>query len=175
MWSTGTVWGNIQVQDKLQCYSYLLSGFLSANTSSWNSSTRGWIHTVVFNKPHASSLYKLLCCHLIAFYSFIFMSWIWNVWQCAPLFNHASSKKENRIIECFGVEGIFKDHPVPIPLPLAGLPPTSSGCTGSHPTWPWTSPQMMAHPQLPRATYASASPPSEQTISSRATRCYTHK
>jgi len=68
------------------------------------------------------------------------------VWQCAPLFNHASSKKENKIIECFGVEGIFKDHPVPIPLPLAGLPPTSSGCTGSHPTCRGTSLQYAAHP-----------------------------
>ena len=31
------------------------------------------------------------------------------------------------------------------PLLRAGLPPTSSGCPGPHPTWPWALPGMMGH------------------------------
>jgi len=31
------------------------------------------------------------------------------------------------------------------PLPWAGLPPTSSGCPGPHPTWPWAPPGMGHH------------------------------
>ena len=30
----------------------------------------------------------------------------------------------------------LKTHTVPTPLLWAGLPPTSSGCPGCHPTWP---------------------------------------
>ena len=46
------------------------------------------------------------------------------------------------------------------PLPRAGLPPTSSGCPGPHPTWPWVPPGM-GHSQPLYAVCASASPPSQ--------------
>lgn len=40
---------------------------------------------------------------------------------------------------------IFRMHP--FPPPAVGLvPPSSSGCTGSHP-WPWAPPEM-EHPQI---------------------------
>jgi len=56
------------------------------------------------------------------------------------------------------LEGTFKDHLVPIPLPWAGTPSTKPGCSKSHQTLPWTLPGR-GHPQLLWATCASASPP----------------
>ena len=38
----------------------------------------------------------------------------------------------------------FQDHLVPTPA-AGGLPPTSSGCPGPHPTWPWAPPGMGHH------------------------------
>lgn len=32
----------------------------------------------------------------------------------------------------------LKEHPVPtFPLPWEAIPPTKSGSSGPHPTWPW--------------------------------------
>ena len=47
-----------------------------------------------------------------------------------------------RITERFGLEGISKPTQ---PLPWAWLSPTSSGCPGPHPTWPWAPPGMGHH------------------------------
>ena len=46
--------------------------------------------------------------------------------------------------EGFGLEGTSKPT-FPQPLPWAGLPHTSSGCPGPHPTWPWAPPGMGHH------------------------------
>jgi len=54
----------------------------------------------------------------------------------------------------------LKDKPVPTTLPLEEPPPTSSGCPGPHPMWPWTPPGM-EHPQLLWAACARASPSCE--------------
>jgi len=61
------------------------------------------------------------------------------------------------------VGGTSKPTP-PQPLPWAGLPSTSSGCPGLHPTWPWAPPGM-GHPQLLWAACASASSPSQWKMS----------
>jgi len=54
----------------------------------------------------------------------------------------------------------LKDHLVPTPPPWAGTPSTRPGCSELHPAWPWTLPGR-GHPQLLRAIYSSASPPSQ--------------
>lgn len=41
----------------------------------------------------------------------------------------------------------LKDHPLSMPLPGAGMPPTKSGCPQLHPTWSSALPGM-GHPQL---------------------------
>jgi len=51
------------------------------------------------------------------------------------------------------------------PLPLAGTPSTSPGCSQPRPTWPWTLPGR-GQPQLLWAAWAGASPPSGGRISS---------
>jgi len=58
------------------------------------------------------------------------------------------------------VERDIKAHPVPAPMPWAGLPPTSSGCPGPHPTWPGAPPGM-GHYTTSLGSCARASPPSE--------------
>ena len=71
----------------------------------------------------------------------------------------------------------LKDHHAPIPLPRAG-PPTSisntrPGCTGPHPTWPWT-PLVIGHPQ-PLWAACSSSEASIQTLKqSNVWIAYTH-
>jgi len=54
-----------------------------------------------------------------------------------------------------------KDHQVPVSLPQAGLPTSTSGsrpgCPGLHPTWSWT-PPAMGHPQPLWAACSSTSP-----------------
>ena len=50
----------------------------------------------------------------------------------------------HRITEWFGLEGSSKPTQ-PQPLLWAGLPPTSSGCPGPHPTWPLAPPGMGHH------------------------------
>ena len=55
-----------------------------------------------------------------------------------------SSSFVNRIIEWLRLEGTLKMIE-PQPLLWAGLPPTSSGCSGPHPTWPWAPPGMGHH------------------------------
>ena len=39
------------------------------------------------------------------------------------------------------------------PLPWAGLMPTSSGCPGPHPTWPWAPPGMWMLPKQKSRTF----------------------
>lgn len=51
----------------------------------------------------------------------------------------------------------LKDHLHPTPLPLAGLPPTISGCPKPQPIWPWMH-LGMKHPQPLKSTCSSASP-----------------
>ena len=54
-----------------------------------------------------------------------------------PLFEveHFDLKYFHGITEWFGLEGTSNANPSQ-PQPWAGLPPTSSGCPGPHPTWP---------------------------------------
>jgi len=53
----------------------------------------------------------------------------------------------HRITQSQNVLGWKEPHKSSIsnPLPPAGLTPTSSGCPGPHPTWPWAPPQVGYH------------------------------
>ena len=63
-----------------------------------------------------------------------------RAWLCpaAPLRSSPIVRRRSglRIIEWFGLEGTFKDHLSPTPLPWAGTPSTRSGGSKPHPTWP---------------------------------------
>lgn len=54
----------------------------------------------------------------------------------------------------------LKDHLVSTPLRWTGTPFTRPGCSGPHPTCPWTLPEM-GHPQFLWAPCSDVSPPSQ--------------
>jgi len=64
----------------------------------------------------------------------LFPYWQWLLQEGKESWNH-------RIAERLGLEGTLKPALFK-PLAWAGLPPTSSGCLGPHPPWPWAPPGM---------------------------------
>lgn len=103
-------------------------------------------------KPSSWAIKIHTCAWLVCFFSYVVRlfltvgqinsaSYLLSRWKHIEVKNHWINYRMAWVLR------YLKDHLASILLPSAGLPPTGSGCSVSHPNWPWT-PPWKGHPQL---------------------------